>query len=212
VGDLKLEPKRWRGACRTRTTGRRKIPTSSCRAASPSARCDRDNCGAQCVHHRQDLKVEARPSRRAANTNRSDAPNRLKEPVKRRHHLRNQSAKPAARARAWCAVGMDIDSRQTWLAIAAISRCCWPWSRIKPRVRARSRCALSGACPFLLLSTAFAASAKASGADNLIVRPLQAAPVPAVIFAALMGALSPFCLRRHSPLAALLATGVPLGR
>jgi len=48
---------------------------------------------------------------------------------------------------------------------------CWPWSRIKPRVRARSRCALSGACsPFSLLSTAFAASAKASGADNLIVR------------------------------------------
>jgi hypothetical protein len=65
--------------------------------------------------------------------------------------------------------------------------------------------------PFLLLSVAIAAYAKASGIDNLIARAFQGHVVPMVIFASLMGALSPFCSCGVIPLiAALLAMGVPL--
>jgi uncharacterized membrane protein YraQ (UPF0718 family) len=65
--------------------------------------------------------------------------------------------------------------------------------------------------PFLLLSIAIAAYAKASGADNLIARAFHGHAVPMVIFASLMGALSPFCSCGVIPLiAALLAMAVPL--
>lgn len=65
--------------------------------------------------------------------------------------------------------------------------------------------------PFLLLSVAIAAYAKASGTDNLIARAFQGHAVPMVIFASLMGALSPFCSCGVIPLiAALLTMGVPL--
>ncbi len=65
--------------------------------------------------------------------------------------------------------------------------------------------------PFLLVSVAIAAYAKASGTDNLIARAFRGHAVPMVIFASLMGALSPFCSCGVIPLiAALLAMGVPL--
>ena len=65
--------------------------------------------------------------------------------------------------------------------------------------------------PFLLLSVALAAYAKASGADNLIARAFQGRTALMVLLAALMGALSPFCSCGVIPLiAALLAMGVPL--
>lgn len=72
--------------------------------------------------------------------------------------------------------------------------------------------ALRGVLPFLLLSVAIAAYAKAAGADNLIARAFQGYTPMAVVFAALIGALSPFCSCGVIPLiAALLAMGVPLG-
>ena len=65
--------------------------------------------------------------------------------------------------------------------------------------------------PFLLLSVGIAAYAKASGTDNLIARAFRGHAVPMVIFASLMGALSPFCSCGVIPLiAALLSMGVPL--
>lgn len=71
--------------------------------------------------------------------------------------------------------------------------------------------ALIGVAPFLLLSIAIAAYAKASGADALIARAFVGHEAGMVVAAALMGALSPFCSCGVIPLiAALLAMGVPL--
>ncbi len=64
---------------------------------------------------------------------------------------------------------------------------------------------------FLLLSVGLTAYAKASGVDNLISRAFSGPPLVAVISAALMGALSPFCSCGVIPIiVALLAMGVPL--
>jgi uncharacterized protein len=64
---------------------------------------------------------------------------------------------------------------------------------------------------FLLLSVGLAAYAKASGVDNLISRAFSGPPLVAVVSAALMGALSPFCSCGVIPIiVALLAMGVPL--
>ena len=65
--------------------------------------------------------------------------------------------------------------------------------------------------PFLALSVLLAAWLKAAGADHLIGRTVARAPVPAIVIAAAVGALSPFCSCGVVPLiAALLAAGVPL--
>jgi uncharacterized protein len=64
---------------------------------------------------------------------------------------------------------------------------------------------------FLLLSVSLTAYAQASGADNLISRAFSGPPLVAVVSAALMGALSPFCSCGVIPIiVALLAMGVPL--
>ena len=66
--------------------------------------------------------------------------------------------------------------------------------------------------PYLLLSIALAAYAKASGADNLIAKAFSGNLNKAIIAASLMGALSPFCSCGVIPvIAALLSIGVPLG-
>jgi uncharacterized membrane protein YraQ (UPF0718 family) len=71
--------------------------------------------------------------------------------------------------------------------------------------------ALLHVAPFLLLSVAIAAYSKASGADNLIARAFQGRTAQMILFAAAMGALSPFCSCGVIPLiAALLFMGVPL--
>jgi len=65
--------------------------------------------------------------------------------------------------------------------------------------------------PFLAFAVAAAAYAKASGSDALIARAFHGNPARMVLFAALIGALSPFCSCGVIPLvAALLAMGVPL--
>ena len=72
--------------------------------------------------------------------------------------------------------------------------------------------ALWSVLPFLMMSVAIAAYAKAAGADNLIARAFQNRAAVAVVLAALTGALSPFCSCGVIPIiAALLAMGVPLG-
>ncbi len=65
--------------------------------------------------------------------------------------------------------------------------------------------------PFLAASVFIAAGAGATGADSLIARAFTGSPLRMIVFAALMGALSPFCSCGVIPLvAALLAMGVPL--
>lgn len=65
--------------------------------------------------------------------------------------------------------------------------------------------------PFLTLSAAVAAYAKATGAENLIAKAFQGRAAAMIVFASLMGALSPFCSCGVIPLiAAMLSMGVPL--
>lgn len=65
--------------------------------------------------------------------------------------------------------------------------------------------------PFLLVSVALAAGAKASGADALIARTFVGREVQMIVLAALFGGLSPFCSCGVIPvIAALLTMGVPL--
>lgn len=65
--------------------------------------------------------------------------------------------------------------------------------------------------PYFTLSIALTAYAKASGAENLIARAFTGRMEAMVVFASLMGALSPFCSCGVIPvIAALLAMGVPL--
>jgi uncharacterized membrane protein YraQ (UPF0718 family) len=65
--------------------------------------------------------------------------------------------------------------------------------------------------PFLLLSIGIAASAQASGADNLIAKAFQGRVAVMIPIASLFGALSPFCSCGVIPLiAALLTMGVPI--
>ncbi|MFQ5937165.1 MAG: permease [Acidiferrobacterales bacterium] len=101
---------------------------------------------------------------------------------------------------------------RAWLAITAIFAALLA---LVPAQAARSFSftleALLGILPFLLLSVAIAAYAKASGADNLIARAFHGRTMVMIYFAAGMGALSPFCSCGVIPLiAALLAMGVPV--
>jgi uncharacterized membrane protein YraQ (UPF0718 family) len=65
--------------------------------------------------------------------------------------------------------------------------------------------------PFLMLSAAIGAYAKASGAENLIIKAFQGRAAAMVVFASVMGALAPFCSCGVIPLiAAMLAMGIPL--
>jgi len=71
--------------------------------------------------------------------------------------------------------------------------------------------ALINIAPYFALAMAFAAFAKASGADSLMVRAFSGRPLYAITAATLAGALSPFCSCGVIPLiAGMLAAGVPL--
>ena len=65
--------------------------------------------------------------------------------------------------------------------------------------------------PFLLFAVILAASIKATGADQMVVKAFSGSPVRSVIIASVFGALSPFCSCGVIPLiAAMLVAGVPL--
>ena len=65
--------------------------------------------------------------------------------------------------------------------------------------------------PFFALALLIAACVRASGADAPVARAFSGHPLKAVLAAALVGAISPFCSCTVIPLiAALLASGVPL--
>lgn len=65
--------------------------------------------------------------------------------------------------------------------------------------------------PFMMLAVLASAYAAATGSDNLIARAFSGRLAVTIVFAALVGALSPFCSCGVVPIiAALLAMGVPL--
>jgi len=71
--------------------------------------------------------------------------------------------------------------------------------------------ALFGILPFLAVSIAFAAGAKASGLDQPIATVFRKNQITAIVLAALLGSLSPFCSCGVIPIiAGLLQAGVPL--
>lgn len=70
---------------------------------------------------------------------------------------------------------------------------------------------LWGIAPWLLLSVAVAAYAKASKADALIARAFTGSPARMILMGSIFGALSPFCSCGVVPvIAGLLGAGVPL--
>ena len=72
--------------------------------------------------------------------------------------------------------------------------------------------ALAGTAPFIAFAVFAVAYLKASGAETLLARAFEGAPVRMVVMAALLGGLSPFCSCEVIPfIAALLAVGAPLG-
>lgn len=71
--------------------------------------------------------------------------------------------------------------------------------------------AMGSILPFIALSVAVAAGAKASGLDKQVAAVFSGNPVRTIILAALFGALSPFCSCGVIPvIAGLLGAGVPL--
>ena len=110
--------------------------------------------------------------------------------------------------RKWSAPRLD----PTWIAIAAIL------STLAVAVPYQATASVTftaksvwGILPFFMLSVALAAYAKASGAENLIAKAFTGRIWLMVLFASLVGALSPFCSCGVIPvIAALLASGVPL--
>jgi uncharacterized protein len=71
--------------------------------------------------------------------------------------------------------------------------------------------ALMGVLPWLTVSVACAAYARASGLDRLIAGAITGRPARMIVLASLAGALSPFCSCGVIPvIAGLLAAGVPL--
>jgi uncharacterized membrane protein YraQ (UPF0718 family) len=71
--------------------------------------------------------------------------------------------------------------------------------------------ALTSIAPWLALSVALAAGARATGADALVRRAFEGRPLRMIFLATLFGALSPFCSCGVVPVVAgLLAAGVPL--
>lgn len=122
------------------------------------------------------------------------------------------AANPAARS-----LGADLKRKAhavgpVWLAAAALLAAI---AILDPAQGAASAFFTAGAlgktAPYLVLSIAIAAYAKATGADALVARAFTGAPALMIVLAALAGALSPFCSCGVIPLiAALLSMGVPL--
>jgi len=111
-------------------------------------------------------------------------------------------------ARGWQRFRID----PAWVAVAAIFTALLV--AVPPQAAASigfTAKAVWGVLPFFVLSIALAAGAKATGAESLIAKAFAGRAEAMIVFASLMGALSPFCSCGVIPIiAALLASGVPL--
>lgn len=71
--------------------------------------------------------------------------------------------------------------------------------------------ALMGTAPFIVFAVLAVGYMKATGAENLLAKAFEGNPARMVLFAAMLGGLSPFCSCEVIPfIAALLAVGAPL--
>ena len=71
--------------------------------------------------------------------------------------------------------------------------------------------ALAGTAPFIAFAVLAIAYLKASGAENILAKAFVGKESRMIVFAALLGGLSPFCSCEVIPfIAALLAAGTPL--
>jgi len=103
-----------------------------------------------------------------------------------------------------------LDPAWTALAVAFVALALFVPSQFQPSVVFTFDQVIA-ILPYLALAVTAAAYAGASGADNLIAKAFSGNIWVMIPFAALMGALSPFCSCGVIPLiAALLAMGVPL--
>lgn len=113
-----------------------------------------------------------------------------------------------AEAREWRSVRLDPAALAIVLIFAVLAMAAPTQAAASASFTAKS---IWSVLPFFVLSIGLTAYAKASGAENLIARAFSGRPEVMVLFASLMGALSPFCSCGVIPvIAALLATGVPL--
>jgi uncharacterized membrane protein YraQ (UPF0718 family) len=72
--------------------------------------------------------------------------------------------------------------------------------------------AITSTAPFIIFAVLAVAYLKATGAETLLARAFEGAQTRMIVFAALLGGLSPFCSCEVIPfIAALLAVGAPLG-
>ena len=72
--------------------------------------------------------------------------------------------------------------------------------------------AMISTAPFIIFAVLAVAYLKATGAETLLARAFEGAQTRMIVFAALLGGLSPFCSCEVIPfIAALLAVGAPLG-
>ncbi len=92
--------------------------------------------------------------------------------------------------------------------LAAIAVLDWP--QVVPTLQFTAK-ALAGTAPFILFAVLAVAYLKASGAETLLARAFEGNTARMILFAALLGGLSPFCSCEVIPfIAALLAVGAPL--
>lgn len=102
--------------------------------------------------------------------------------------------------------------QSVWAVICAIliALTVFDFTQLWPTVDFAAN-ALLGTAPFIIFAVLAVAYLKASGAENLLAKAFEGNPARMVVFAALLGGLSPFCSCEVIPfIAALLAVGTPL--
>lgn len=105
---------------------------------------------------------------------------------------------------------LRIDPALSAIALLLVALAVYAPAQV-PSSLAFSASALWSIAPWILVSVALAAYAKASGADRVVAAVFSGHPVRTVVLASLFGALSPFCSCGVVPVVAgLLGAGVPL--
>ena len=103
-----------------------------------------------------------------------------------------------------------IDKAWLALAVVLISVAVFESQAFMPTVKFGSG-ALLNTAPFILFAVLAMGFLKATGAENILARAFEGQETRMIIFAALLGGLSPFCSCEVIPfIAALLAVGAPL--
>lgn len=101
---------------------------------------------------------------------------------------------------------------KVWLASAALLAlvALLDWPQFGETLRFAAD-ALLGTAPFILFAVLAVAYMKATGAETLLAKAFEGRETRMIVFAALLGGLSPFCSCEVIPfIAALLAVGAPL--